>query len=63
MDFLKTTAGKLIVAVIIIIVIIIVYGMLSKEGLSAIPDVSNRLYGVIPTSITGGISVPRSRAF
>ncbi len=56
-------AGKIIVAIIVIIIIVIIYSVVSKEGLAVIPDVSNRLYGVIPLSAISGISIPRSRAF
>jgi len=58
-----TAASNLIAVIIVIIIIVIIYGVVSKEGLAIIPDVSNRLYGVIPLSATSGISIPRSRAF
>lgn len=69
MSFLETTAGKLVVATVIIIIVVVIYMVYTREsytvweGLTHMPgDVSNRLYGVIPTKLTS-ISVPSSRAF
>ncbi len=69
MSFLETTAGKLVAATVVIIVLVVIYmmymgeGYTVWEGLTNVPgDVSNRLYGVIPTTISN-IHVPRSRAF